>query len=451
MAFQSVEHLIDCAQHQPLWQAVLLDDCQDRDVTQEESFARMEALWQAMVESVEHYDPQRRSASGLSGGQGEKMAQAQNTLCGPDMQQVIATALKVGEHNACMGRIVAAPTAGASGVMPAVLLPLWKREGLSTHTMVECLYVAAGFGQVIATRASISGAEGGCQAEIGSASGMAAAALVHARGGGAQQMAAACAMALHATILARPHWQRDKASLQAVFEEVATRALAPNATTMASALACRALAYAIAGPEAQESISNTCKILCEERMEGFASDEGESERTLAGIHELSAPGCRRFSVTAHKPERLVWNLSVTGYDRGVPASSANGMEVKRRYLDSFGREVTEIRTGDVVTVEIGLRSDTPLDNVVVCDLLPGGLEPQLAQGEQLPWYVDHVERREDRMLFFVSTAGDMRLVTYRARAVTSGTFSVPVVHAEAMYQPDMEASTAGGKLHIVKR
>ena len=115
MAFQSVEHLIDCAQHQPLWQAVLLDDCQDRDVTQEESFARMEALWQAMVESVENYDPQRRSASGLSGGQGEKMAQAQNTLCGPDMQQVIATALKVGEHNACMGRIVAAPTAGASG------------------------------------------------------------------------------------------------------------------------------------------------------------------------------------------------------------------------------------------------------------------------------------------------------------------------------------------------
>ena len=175
MAFQSVEHLISCSQHQPLWRAVLLDDCQDRDVTEQDSFSRMGSLWQAMVESVEHYDPQRRSASGLSGGQGAKM---------------------VGAHNACMGRIVAAPTAGASGVMPAVLLPLWKREGLSTHTMVECLYVAAGFGQVIATRASISGAEGGCQAEIGSASGMAAAALVHARGGTPDQMAAACAMAL---------------------------------------------------------------------------------------------------------------------------------------------------------------------------------------------------------------------------------------------------------------
>lgn len=196
MAFQSVEHLISCSQHHPLWKAVLLDDCQDRDVTEQDSFSRMETLWQAMVDSVDSYDPQRRSASGLSGGQGARMEKAQDTLCGPFVQQVVATALKVGEHNACMGRIVAAPTAGASGVMPAVLLPLCRKEGLSTQTMVECLYVAAGFGQVIATRASISGAEGGCQAEIGSASGMAAAALVHARGGTAEQMAHACAMAL---------------------------------------------------------------------------------------------------------------------------------------------------------------------------------------------------------------------------------------------------------------
>ena len=95
-----------------------------------------------------------------------------------------------------MGRIVAAPTAGACGVLPAVLIPLQRRDGLSDDKMVECLYVAAGFGQVIASRASISGAEGGCQAEVGSASGMAAAALVHARGGTGEQMAAACAMAL---------------------------------------------------------------------------------------------------------------------------------------------------------------------------------------------------------------------------------------------------------------
>ena len=113
---------------------------------------------------------------------------------------MIAAALKTGECNACMKRIVAAPTAGASGVLPAVLLPLQARDGLDDRRMVEALYVAAGFGQVIATRASISGAEGGCQAEVGSASGMAAAALVHVMGGTPSQMAHACAMALSNTL-----------------------------------------------------------------------------------------------------------------------------------------------------------------------------------------------------------------------------------------------------------
>ncbi len=196
MSFGSVEALLAASEHTPLWRAVLEDDCRDRAVGESESFERMTGLWRAMVRSVSDYDGARRSASGLSGGQGAKMAATGDALCGPFWQAVIATALKVGEHNACMGRIVAAPTAGASGVMPAVLIPLMERDGLSEEIMVQCLYVAAGFGQVIAARASIAGAEGGCQAEIGSASAMAAAALVHARGGAGAQMAAACAMAL---------------------------------------------------------------------------------------------------------------------------------------------------------------------------------------------------------------------------------------------------------------
>ena len=196
MSFQSVEHLLAAAADKPLWQAVLDDDCQDRGVSPTASMVKMTRMWAAMCRSVADYDPERRSPSGLSGRQGAKMEAAADPLCGPFLRSVIATALKVGEHNACMGRIVAAPTAGASGVMPAVLLPLKKRDGLSDKAMVECLYVAAGFGQIIAARASISGAEGGCQAEVGSASGMAAAALVHARGGTPTQMAAACAMAL---------------------------------------------------------------------------------------------------------------------------------------------------------------------------------------------------------------------------------------------------------------
>lgn len=194
--FESVKAMLAAAKDKPLWQAVLDDDCQDRDVPAEDSLDKMNELWQTMKQSVLDYDPTRRSACGLSGGQGARIAALPDPICGPFLQEVISVALKLGEHNACMGRIVAAPTAGACGVMPAVLIPLQRRDRLSDEAMVECLYVAAGFGQVIASRASISGAEGGCQAEIGSASGMAAAALVHARGGSGTQMAAACAMAL---------------------------------------------------------------------------------------------------------------------------------------------------------------------------------------------------------------------------------------------------------------
>ena len=173
--FGSVEALLSAAQEKPLWRAVLEDDCQDRDANPDASLARMGRLWQAMKQSVQEYDPARRSASGLSGGQGARMEGYSNPICGPFIQEVAATALKLGEHNACMGRIVAAPTAGACGVLPAVLIPFQRKEGLSDETIVECLYVSAGFGQVIAARASISGAEGGCQAEIGSAAAMAAA------------------------------------------------------------------------------------------------------------------------------------------------------------------------------------------------------------------------------------------------------------------------------------
>ena len=196
MAFTSVEGLLRAAADMPLWQAVRDDDMQDRGADAAESWDQMARLWTAMTESVEQYSPRLRSSSELVGGEGGLVAEQGGRLCGPFFSAVIATALKTGECNACMRRIVAAPTAGASGVLPAVLLPLQQRDSLSDEVMTQALYVAAGFGQVIASRASISGAEGGCQAEVGSASGMAAAALVHLMGGTPEQMAHACAMAL---------------------------------------------------------------------------------------------------------------------------------------------------------------------------------------------------------------------------------------------------------------
>ena len=196
MAFVSVENLLRAAGDMPLWEAVLTDDLRDRGGERDTSWEKMTRLWRAMVESVEGYDPARRSACNLTGGDARKVETRAVSLEGQVLTDIIATALKVGECNACMGRIVAAPTAGASGVLPAVLLPIRKKYDFSAEEMVKALYVSAGFGQVIATRASIAGAEGGCQAEIGSASAMAAAALVSLLGGSPEQMAAACATAL---------------------------------------------------------------------------------------------------------------------------------------------------------------------------------------------------------------------------------------------------------------
>lgn len=196
MAFSSVEGLLQAAGQVPLWRAVLEDDLRERGVDEARSWRQMAALWTAMKVPVAEYDPAARSRSGLTGGAGARLEGEGPGLCPPFLRQVIAAALKTGECNACMKRIVAAPTAGACGVLPAVLLPCARHFSLSREQLVQALYVASGFGMVIAARASISGAEGGCQAEIGSAAAMAAPALVHLRGGTPSMMAHACAMAV---------------------------------------------------------------------------------------------------------------------------------------------------------------------------------------------------------------------------------------------------------------
>ena len=145
------------------------------------------------------YDPALRSASGMVGGDGAKMrayVQSGKTICGDYIGQVIAQALEMGESNACMKCIVAAPTAGSCGVLPAVLLPYQAREGLDDNTMVRAMYVAGAIGQVVAAKASIAGAAGGCQAEIGTASAMGAAALCYLGGGDAQAVCHAAAIAI---------------------------------------------------------------------------------------------------------------------------------------------------------------------------------------------------------------------------------------------------------------
>lgn len=199
MAIESLDALVKASEGRSIFDAVLEADCTDRGVTAEASLAQMRALYAAIVRAGAGYDPALRSHSGMVGGDGAKMrayVAAGKTICGEYIGGVIAQALEMGESNACMKCIVAAPTAGSCGVLPAVLLPYQRREGLPDETMVRALYVAGGIGQVIAAKASIAGAAGGCQAEIGTASAMAASALCYLAGGGAEAVCHAAAIAI---------------------------------------------------------------------------------------------------------------------------------------------------------------------------------------------------------------------------------------------------------------
>ena len=201
MAYSSVKAMLNVSRqnNQPLWDVILQSDLLESGLTRPQSLAEMHHLWQVMVQTSDNYCGADRSASGFAGGDAAKVAEAEargQLLTGGYLAQVMAEALKTAECNACMKRIVAAPTAGSCGVLPAVLLPLWRSGSYDEESICRALYVSAGFGQVVAARATLAGAEGGCQAEVGAASAMAAAALVELRGGTAEQCAEAFAMAL---------------------------------------------------------------------------------------------------------------------------------------------------------------------------------------------------------------------------------------------------------------
>lgn len=201
MAFSSVHEMIDLCKEsgKPLYEVILESDLAESGLTRAESEAEMHRLWAVMQATSDGYCGADRSMSGFAGGDAAKVnaAAARGVLYADGyFADVMAEALKTAECNACMKRIVAAPTAGSCGVLPAVLLPLARSGEADEESICDALYVAAGFGQVIAARATLAGAEGGCQAEVGAASAMAAAALCHLKGGAPEQCAAAAAMAL---------------------------------------------------------------------------------------------------------------------------------------------------------------------------------------------------------------------------------------------------------------
>lgn len=194
-----------CDQHQcSIAEVALRRECAQSDLPQEALLARMEEYFRVMREAVgKGLAITERSQSGLSGGDAARLAayaKSAAPLLGAELARTAAYGFAVLEFNAQFGRIVATPTAGSAGIVPACLLTLEASRGLSEAQAARALFTAAGIGLIIGKRAPFSGAQGGCQAEVGSASAMAAAAIVEAEGGTPQQAAEAAAFALMNTL-----------------------------------------------------------------------------------------------------------------------------------------------------------------------------------------------------------------------------------------------------------
>lgn len=199
--YSSMKEIADRANQTgvPFWKVIQMDDCTEEAISEEESWQKMKRMYEIMRETDRDYDAKAKSSSGLVGTEAGKLEQwcrEGSPLTGNFINMVMIRALRTAESNACMKRIVAAPTAGSCGVIPAVFLTAEEAMKVDDDRMTEALYVSAGIGGVLAQRASLAGAAGGCQAEIGSASAMAAGGLTALRGGTPEQISDAAALAM---------------------------------------------------------------------------------------------------------------------------------------------------------------------------------------------------------------------------------------------------------------
>jgi len=181
-------------------QIIIATECEDSELLPEEVRENMRHRWNLMRNSIRRgIESPQVSTGGLIGTNAAKLhqySQEGEPLLGKLAAKASAYALAVSEVNASMGRIVAAPTGGSSGILPGVLQALAEEYNLDENKVVDGLFIAAAVGRVIGINATLSGAQGGCQAECGAAAAMAAAAAVYLKGGEYEQSWTAAAMAL---------------------------------------------------------------------------------------------------------------------------------------------------------------------------------------------------------------------------------------------------------------
>lgn len=181
----------------PLWQPVLDYEVREKDRTEADIWARVATAHAVMRDAVRTgLERDMQSVSGMINNGAKKVMNAKVSVLGENFQKLLAYAVAAKEVNSCMGRVVAAPTAGASGIMPGVLTTLQELHNLPNRTIYEGMLVAAGIALVIERRASIAGAVGGCQAETGTAAAMGAGAIVYCLGGDVDEVFDAVAITI---------------------------------------------------------------------------------------------------------------------------------------------------------------------------------------------------------------------------------------------------------------
>ena len=200
--YSSVASIVTAAEKSglPISAIVLRQQAEQMEQTEESIYEHMRKNYQVMAECIEPgCNKDLKSTSGLTGGSAFKMRQISESgksLTGSFLSGALYRALAVSELNAAMGRIVAAPTAGSCGILPAALLTMQEEKRIPERDCVMSLFTASAVGMVIANNASLAGAQGGCQAECGSAAAMAAAAIVELAGGTPKMAEHAIAIAI---------------------------------------------------------------------------------------------------------------------------------------------------------------------------------------------------------------------------------------------------------------
>jgi len=199
MDYRSFSRLEELASERgrPIWEIIIEAEMQESELEREEIMEKMRERLEVMREAVERgLENDFESVGGLSGGDADRLSRSDEFLGSDLTRKTAEAALATAEVNAGMGRIVAGPTAGASGIVPAVVLSLAGEKNLSEEIQIRGLLTAGGLGSIVASEATLSGAAGGCQAECGVGSAMAAGAAVAMLEGSTEQIFNAFALAL---------------------------------------------------------------------------------------------------------------------------------------------------------------------------------------------------------------------------------------------------------------